>query len=76
MRSGSEVSTRPLAFWLSCAVGTIALDQLTKWLVLAKFREGERMNLLPFFGWSRRVAKVVLHVACDCGERFHHCLDA
>jgi signal peptidase II len=49
MRSESGVFTRPLAFWLSCAVGTIALDQLTKWLVLAKFREGERLNLLPFF---------------------------
>lgn len=40
---------RPLAFWVSCAVGIVALDQLTKWLILGAFRDGERRNYLPFF---------------------------
>ncbi len=41
--------SRGLAFWLGSAAGIIALDQLTKWLVLGAFREGERKNFTPFF---------------------------
>jgi signal peptidase II len=35
--------------WLICAAGIVALDQLTKWAVLANFSDGERKNFLPFF---------------------------
>lgn len=38
-----------LRTWLLCAVGTIALDQLTKWWIVGAFKEGERFNVLPFF---------------------------
>jgi signal peptidase II len=35
--------------WLTCAVGIVALDQITKWWILGVFKEGERTNVLPFF---------------------------
>jgi signal peptidase II len=33
--------------WLPLTVIVIALDQLTKWLILQNFSYGERLNLLP-----------------------------
>ncbi len=38
-----------LKTWLLIAAGIVVLDQLTKWLILDAFRDGERKNLLPFF---------------------------
>src|ERR1044071_6017615 len=33
--------------WLPLSVVMIALDQLTKWLIVQNFSYGERLNLLP-----------------------------
>jgi signal peptidase II len=41
--------SKRLSFWLGCALAIVLLDQLTKWLILASFREGERKNILPVF---------------------------
>ena len=35
--------------WFACAVAIVLADQLTKWLVLARFAPGERIELTGFF---------------------------
>jgi signal peptidase II len=35
--------------WLFCAAGIICVDQATKFAVLNRFREGERLNFTSFF---------------------------
>jgi signal peptidase II len=38
--------------WLPLTVVVIALDQLTKWLVVQHFNYGERLNLLPVLDFT------------------------
>jgi len=40
--------SRPLP-WFAASAAIVAADQLTKWLVLARFAPGERMELTSFF---------------------------
>lgn len=53
MATGDDqgVGTRrgPLAPWLGLALLVVALDQASKWAILARFQYGERLNLVP--GW-------------------------
>jgi signal peptidase II len=35
--------------WLFCAAGIVIVDQITKFAILKRFTEGERMNFTPFF---------------------------
>src|ERR1043165_2224569 len=37
------------ARWFAAAAAIVLLDQLTKWLVLARFAPGERLELTSFF---------------------------
>lgn len=39
--------------WLGLSAVVVAIDQLTKWLVMENLRIGERVDVLPFFSWVR-----------------------
>lgn len=42
---------RKIDRWLWLAVSLIVLDQLSKWVVLAKLSPGETIYVAPFFNW-------------------------
>ncbi len=39
--------------WMSVALLSYVVDQLTKYVVVANFEYGERLQVLPFFSWVR-----------------------
>ncbi|MEY4749291.1 MAG: hypothetical protein RIQ60_1505 [Pseudomonadota bacterium] len=49
----SRRSSRHLSYWLALATLLIALDQITKMLVVAHFQHGEALTLTPWFDLVR-----------------------
>lgn len=45
----TDIDNRPsgVGKWFALAALIVVLDQLTKWIVLDSFREGERLNVIP-----------------------------
>jgi signal peptidase II len=39
--------------WFGLSLAIVAVDQLTKWLIVTNLRLGERIDVLPFFSWVR-----------------------
>ncbi len=49
LKMRSALNTQGLKYWLICAAGIVAADQITKFAVLKRFSEGERLSVVPFF---------------------------
>ena len=51
MARAKHVPARNIKPWLWLALAFIALDQFSKWIVLATMRPGESRYVAPFFNW-------------------------